>query len=60
MTKIYWEKANKAATHWDSEFNVFCSKHGFWLSDGDFTPYKNQEEWGTSRYLARPTVWDGR
>jgi len=52
MTKPNWEDAPKDATQWDSKFNVFCNKRGFWLSDGDFTPYYNQEEWLTSRYVA--------
>ena len=59
MTKPNWEDAPKDATQWDSKFNVFCNKRGFWLSGGDFTPYYNQEEWLTSRYVARPTEWGG-
>jgi len=55
MKKPNWEIAPKDATQWDTKFNVFCNKRGFWDSYGDFTIYNNQEEWGTPRYVARPT-----
>ena len=59
MKKPNWEIAHKDATQWDTKFNVFCNKRGFWDSFGDFPVYNNQEEWGTPRYPSRPTVWDG-
>ena len=69
MKKPNWEIAPKYATQWDTKFNVFCNKRGFWDSYGDFTIYNNQEEWGTSRTYHdqqdgmvddHPTGWDGK
>jgi hypothetical protein len=57
MNKPDWTKAPEGATHWDSEFDVFCDKNGFW--DGRNQYYRlGNYCWSKSKYIPRPEfVW---
>jgi hypothetical protein len=52
-----WIEAHSGATHWDSTYGLFCNEGGFWDLNGEFKRDKDQAEWGTSRYVERPTGW---
>jgi hypothetical protein len=52
-----WDSAPEEATHWDSDAEYFCDNKGWWLDCGQYVNDEFQNEWGTSRYHARPAKW---
>jgi len=51
--RIYWNEAPTGATHYDTYADCFCDVNGWWRMDR-YQVLKNQNEWGTSRYIPRP------
>lgn len=51
-----FRKAPEGATHWDSDFEVWCDEDGFWKGDGNYYDQTNQVGWGTERYIPIPVV----
>lgn len=57
---IDWSQAPDYATHYDELAEVFCNKRGYWCADCYWRADPGQEDWGTSRYIPRPTsTWNG-
>ena len=54
-----WTEAPDDATHWDTWCDIFCKDRGYWFSDGSFMIDGDQTDWGTDRYIGRPTGLDG-
>jgi hypothetical protein len=48
-----WTQAPTEATHYDTYADCFCDVNGWWRMDR-YQLLKNQNEWGTSRYVPRP------
>lgn len=57
---IDWSLAPDDATHYDELAEVFCNERGYWCADCYWRADPGQEDWGTSRYIPRPTsTWNG-
>lgn len=59
MKEIDWSKAPEGATHYDTDFDLFCNENGYWRPSGIWVSDNKQNEWGTHRYVARPVAWTG-
>jgi hypothetical protein len=54
MSNPDWTQAPTEATHYDTYADCFCDVNGWWRMER-YQLLKNQNEWGTSRYVPRPT-----
>jgi hypothetical protein len=57
MDELDWAAAPKAATHWDTDANVWCNKNGYWYKSGNVELFEriNNRGWGDAdRYIPRP------
>lgn len=59
MSEIDWDKAPIGASHWDSEARCFCNEYGYWRGSV-YYEYNPQKNWGTDRYIERPSVMDDK
>lgn len=53
-TEPNWDEAPEGATHYDSEYGVFCTEFG-WFGWWGFCK-ENPKGWDSDRYIPRPTV----
>ena len=59
MRKPDWRIAPEGATHFDAEADVFCKAIGWWGNASKSFVISDHQDWGTDRYIERPTGWDG-
>ena len=59
MKKPDWRIAPEGATHFDAEAEVFCEALGWWGRASKSFLMSDHQDWGTDRYIPRPTGWDG-
>lgn len=57
----WWDDfAREGATHYDTECDMFCNENGYWTLSGYWVPDNKQHNWGTIRYVERPSRWTGK